>query len=366
MAKGSEIMSNRRLTSDMVGSINDGSSTMTDTLERKGGQIMSNRRSTSNMTGAYEIVGGYDIVGAESEIAAALNAAKANEVANANAKEKKLDTDKRHVQAALTIDKRIEKLLKPKYASCYASAATTKARSKFLQATVDCLFGMASDEGIAGMVNSATDVDKEIGGLALLQRAMLRRLTERSSYMSKGWLSRMFKKEKKTEDLLGTPGAKTAGFYDGRKGGGLMSNKSYSSMTNGYDIVGGGMEDIIGAHVITGMEDIIGSACYVGGSDAASSKIVAAMTIDARILGVLKPYWSAIYKIATKGTGTEQKSASISFLLAMLCDEGPRQMVTSTTKVDNVFGGMGLFTRAAARRVAECCVKNGWTPPREA
>lgn len=185
MAKGMMVMGNRKFTSDMVGSLDFGSSSTAANLDRKGGSIMSNRKFTSDLVGGSSNL--MDIIGAELAAAPQVQPKVPNVADQA-----------KHAAAALKIDDRIVKVLKPECAAHYLIASSTKSKGKFLAAAVKTLLAMVSDQGVSGMVTSVAEVDKEFGGVGILQRAMARRLAERDSYMSRGWLTRLFKKE---EDL---------------------------------------------------------------------------------------------------------------------------------------------------------------------
>lgn len=382
-----------------TGSIDFGSSTMYGSRDRKGGSVMSNRHSTSDMSGMDDIIGMADIIGAEPSQGVSLMT---------DSKKAKDEKDQKHAVAAIKIDARIEKLLKPEYASAYASAATTKSKDKYLDNTLAVLFGLASDDGVGGMVKSVADVDTEFGGMAFFQRAMVRRLKERSSYMNRGWFARLFADEKRIDDFTTDEFKK---FLDkvvpsDRKGSSELANKDKASTlpstmptlpkvevvgpsvsvpdksnapipfvsspvqttqgmrlgknpmgnaaVTGAEIYVGSLSgqraEAMGNSAVTGADLALGSCSYTGAEHAE-----AAVAIDERIAGVLKPYWSALYRVATLGDATERKCAANSLMVAMLSEQGLPSMVKSTQAVESQFKNVGLLQRAMARRIRECC-----------
>lgn len=183
MAKGDNIMSNRKFTSDtvggfgeIVGSTDNGGDSMLGSRDRKGGDVMTNSRLTSDMTGEYDHVerkggsvmtnrhlasnmtGGYDLIGAE----------KVVDVATV-----------RYAKAMVSMDNRIAKSLKMKWALGYRAAIAADSMSGFNAYATPMLLAMVSDTGLAGIVESVAAVDREFGGLGLMQRAIARRLEEK-------------------------------------------------------------------------------------------------------------------------------------------------------------------------------------------
>lgn len=151
-------MGNRKFTSDsvgeleiMMGSTADGGDSMPGFRDRKGGDIMTNARATSNQVGGDDIIGR---CGAD-------------------------PTVQRRVAAASSMDARIERLLRPTYASAYRAASMAESSSDMCELSNVLLRQMVSDQGVAAMVNNIAAVDKEFGGLGLFQRAVARRLEER-------------------------------------------------------------------------------------------------------------------------------------------------------------------------------------------
>lgn len=183
MAKGSNIMSNRQYTSDMVGGCHSGLAIgshvgshtgshvgahlaigrdslyvgrdqlyigeMAAERDRKGGDVMNNKRRTSDMTGGYDIIG--------------------------RASEKEL----RIAAASVRIDKRIYDALSSGYARAYEKAISAESAEEYALAANAVLLGMLSDTGVAGTVKSVPAVAAEFGGLGLFQRAVYRRLREK-------------------------------------------------------------------------------------------------------------------------------------------------------------------------------------------
>jgi len=186
--KSSLAMSNAKYTSDMVGSINDGPSSLAANRDRKGGSIMSNRHSTSDLVGRDLLYVGAHI-GAE-EAKAVLDQAKQSN-----------DPAVKHAVAALQIDVRIKSVLKPDFAALYTTATTSKSREHYLASTVRLLLAMVSDTGVSGMVKSVDEAKKQFGELGYLQRAMYRRLVERDDHMKRGWFSRMLGAAEKRTDF---------------------------------------------------------------------------------------------------------------------------------------------------------------------
>lgn len=379
-----------------TGSTDFGSSSMYGDLERKGGMVMSNRPYTSDMSGMEDIIG--------AKVAAS--------------EMKKAQKDAKHAAAAIKIDSRIEKMLKGAYAPAYASASTTKNKQKFLDNTIKLLFGLAGDEGIGGMVENLNAVTSEFGGLAQLQRAMVRRLGERSTYMNRGWFSRLLSGEKHLEDLTAEDFKKLVAAMpmSDRKGSDLVNKDAPATMsaapvevvsidqpiafssspmqttkglglgpmvnqavtggmghrgepmgnaaiTGAYDLVGHslsghGAEAMVNA-AITGAGDFrrdSGRRVHVGMEDIiGNERGMAASKMDERIAMLLKPYWSSVYRVATMGNEVERKCAANSLMIAMLSDEGLAGMVKSMDAVAAQFENIGLMQRAMGRRLKECC-----------
>ncbi len=159
MSKGNKIMGNRKFTSDAVGSALDimmagtldGGDSMPGFRDRKGGDIMTNARATSNQVGGEDIIGR---CGAD-------------------------PTVQRRVNAAVSMDARIERALRPTYASAYRAASMANDSADMSELSNVLLRQMVADEGVAAMVKDIAAVDKEFGGLGLFQRAVARRLEER-------------------------------------------------------------------------------------------------------------------------------------------------------------------------------------------
>jgi len=412
-----------------TGSIDFGSSSMYGDLERKGGSVMSNRPYTSDMSGMEDIIGAGTL--SPEEFDRLKKEAAEKEVAKKDAA--KDAKDAKHAAAAVKIDTRISKLLKPEFASAYASAATTKSKPKYLDNTLVVLFGLAADEGIGGMVVNVADAATQFGSIANLQRAMVRRLKERSTYMNRGWLARMFQQEKRVDEFTQEEFQTFLGkLTSDRKGGTELVNKDKAStvpatmpvaptvevsnapiplvtsptqttqgmrlgknpmgnaaVTGAVDIVGHslsghrgepmdnkavtgialGYEAYTGADLALGYESYTGYDTYTG-SEAfrrGSGRVVnvgaehaeAAASIDERVASVLKPYWSALYRIATMGNMIERKCAANSLMVAMLSDEGLSTMVKSVAEAEAQFQNLGLMQRAMARRIRECCTWAG-------
>lgn len=446
----------------------------------KGSDIMSNKPYTSDAVGGF----GYQtIIGAQP--------GEPDEGVSIMPADKKVAEQKKHAAAAIKIDARIEKVLSPEYAPAYASAARTKNKPKFLDHTMEILFGLADDDGIGGMVKSVAEVERDFGGLALLQRAMVRRLKERSTYMNRGWLSRLFNAEKRMDEFTQDEFKKFLEKVPGknRKGDKDLQNKQEkgpvvpmapqkpdtvvpggvpaallppTATVSGLDIVGAaimtgarhhrsgadimtgarhhrsgadlalgldpmvnravtgadlalgldpmvnravtgadpmGNKAVTGANLMVGADPmgnkaVTGAEIFIGGSNASlmtgaalavsGAEIYlagdslpdvkhaeAAAKIDERIASILKPYWGALYRIATLGKRMERKCAANSLMIAMLSDEGLPMMVKSMADVSAQFESVGLLQRAMARRLKECCSWGGmlartgetWTAP---
>ena len=405
----------------------------------KGSDIMSNRPYTSDAVGGF---GFQTIIGAQP--------GEPYQGASIMPTDKKVAEQKKHAEAAIKIDARIEKVLSPEYAPAYASAARTKNKPKFLDHTMEILFGLADDDGIGGMVKSVAEVERDFGGLALLQRAMVRRLKERSTYMNRGWLSRLFNAEKRMDEftqeefkkfLEKLPGKNRKGDKDlqnkQEKGpvvpmapqkpdtvvpGGIPASLLPPTATvSGLDIMGAmimtgarhhrsgadimtsgrhrsGAELAVGADLALGLDPMVnravtgadpmgnkavtGAELFIGGTNASlmtgaglavsGAEIYlagdslpdvkhaeAAAKIDERIASILKPYWGALYRVATLGNRMERKCAANSLMIAMLSDEGLPMMVKSMADVSAQFESVGLLQRAMARRLKECCSWGG-------
>ncbi len=206
MAKGNNIMSNRKYTSDAVGSLEaligstvEGGDSMSADRDRKGGNIMSNARATSDMVGGYDIIGGCSgdvLIGSTDEGGDSMNADRdrkgGNIMSNARSTSDMVggydiigaacgadDSLARVVAASQKIDLRISSVLRPEYGACYESAMNAGDRASFNAAANCLLMAMCGDRGVASMVTSVSLADGQFGGLGLLQRAMTRRLMER-------------------------------------------------------------------------------------------------------------------------------------------------------------------------------------------
>lgn len=432
-----------------TGSIDFGSSSMYGDVERKGGAVMSNRPHTSDMSGMSDIIGMADIIGMQDIIGAGTYSAeqleemkKKNAAKEAAAKDAK---DTKHAAAAIKIDTRISKLLKPEFASAYASAATTKSKPKFLDNTLIVLFGLASDDGVGGMVANVADAASQFGSIANLQRAIVRRLKERSSHMNRGWFSRLLQKEKRMDEftqeefqtflgkltsdrkggselvnkdkaatvpatmsvaksvevanapipLVSSPMATTQGMRLGKNPmgnaavtgaeilvghslsghrGEPMGNRAVTGIALGYEAYTGsafpmsnmpvtGADLALGYESYTGYDTYTGSEAFRRGSgrvvNVGADHAEAAAAIDERIASILKPYWSALYRVATMGNMFERKCASNSLMVAMLSDDGLASMVKSVAEAEAQFQNLGLMQRAMARRIRECCTWAG-------